>query len=66
MRLELWPGEPSDDQANWDHVVDIDMDICDLKPQAEENPSLRKYHRPRTGRASPAVDTTTATRKAAG
>jgi hypothetical protein len=26
MRLELWAGEPSDDHANWDHVVDIDMD----------------------------------------
>jgi hypothetical protein len=26
LRVETWPGEPADDSANWDHVVDIDLD----------------------------------------
>lgn len=26
MRVELWDHEPTDDDANWDHVVDIDLD----------------------------------------
>jgi hypothetical protein len=25
MRVELWPGEPGDDAANWDDVADIDL-----------------------------------------
>jgi hypothetical protein len=70
MRLEVWPGEPSDDQANWDHVVDIDLDAPTGQLRFEAsgggNPSPRKSPRPRTGRASPSVDTTTATGKPAG
>jgi hypothetical protein len=26
MRVELWDHEPTDDDVNWDHVVDIDLD----------------------------------------
>jgi hypothetical protein len=29
MRVETWPGEPVDDRANWDHVVDVDLDVRD-------------------------------------
>jgi hypothetical protein len=27
MRVEVWPNEPADDSAGWDHVVDIDLDL---------------------------------------
>ena len=27
MRVEVWSAEPPADEANWDHIVDIDMDL---------------------------------------
>lgn len=27
MRVEVWPSEPDDDTANWDHIVDVDLDV---------------------------------------
>jgi hypothetical protein len=27
MRIELWPSEPQSDDENWDHVVDVDLDV---------------------------------------
>lgn len=27
MHVELWPEEPADDSANWDHLVDVDLDL---------------------------------------
>lgn len=27
MQVETWPVEPPGDQSNWDHVVDIDLDL---------------------------------------
>ena len=31
MRVERWPTEPSSDDENWDHVVDVDLDVPDGK-----------------------------------
>jgi hypothetical protein len=27
LRLEIWPAEPAADDADWDHVVDVDIDL---------------------------------------
>jgi hypothetical protein len=27
MRVEVWPSEPPSDEDNWDHVVDVDLDV---------------------------------------
>lgn len=27
MQIEVWPGEPESDDENWDHVVDVDLDV---------------------------------------
>jgi hypothetical protein len=27
MRVEIWTAEPADDSANWDHLVDVDLDL---------------------------------------
>jgi len=27
MRIEVWPAEPPADDDNWDHVVDVDLDV---------------------------------------
>ncbi|MGM1064083.1 hypothetical protein [Saccharothrix sp. Mg75] len=29
MRVETWADEPSLDDADWDHVVDVDLDVSD-------------------------------------
>jgi hypothetical protein len=29
MRLEIWPAEPPDTAAAWDHEVDLDLDVED-------------------------------------
>lgn len=29
MRIEVWPAEPPSDDDNWDHVVDVDLDMPD-------------------------------------